>query len=558
MLRNLSVRSKLWAVALVATAGAIALAGFNLYAARASTRALTGVYETNVHRVVALQKIGAALREVRFRVAGVLLDVMPVQGSLNHVVEARKQLDDEWLTVLSAEAPPGSEEKRLMGQMRDGWIAVQSTLDKIEAAYKAKNNDQLREVLETDWANLIVSYSKPLDQLLPLEEAAGRAAYERSSGMNRPLNAASVILAGALIVLIAAVVLWVMRSINTSLAEAVDVARRVADGDLETPITARRRDEMGRLLQALAVMQSGLRRVVGDVRASALGVSAASAEIARGTADLARRTEEQASSLEETASSMEELTGTVTQNARNARQANELAAAASGVARRGGGVMGQVVETMGAIQQSSRRIGDIVGVIDSIAFQTNILALNAAVEAARAGEQGRGFAVVAAEVRTLAQRSAAAAREIKTLIADSVGKVESGGRLVGEAGKTMEELVASVERVTRIMGDIASASEEQSSGIDQVNRAISQMDQATQRNSALVEEASSATESLEGQAARLAQAVAVFRVGDAAAPAPDAPADGAPPGRDAEHASRWPAPAPLEHPRLAASEELPA
>src|SRR5262249_24782741 len=329
-----------------------------------------------------------------------------------------------------------------------------------------------------------------------------------------------------LIVLIAGVVLWVMRSIASSLGEAVEVARRVASGDLDTPITVDRHDEMGRLLQALATMQAELRRGVGDVRVSALGVSAASAEMARGTADLARRTEEQASSLEETASSMEELTGTVTQNAHNARQANELAAAASGVAQRGGDVMGQVVETMEAITGSAHKIADIVGVIDSIAFQTNILALNAAVEAARGGEQGRGFAVVAAEVRSLAQRSAGAAREIKGLIDDSVGKVESGGRLVGEAGATMAELVTSVERVTRIMADIASASEEQSSGIDQVNRAISQMDQTPQRNSALVEEASSATESLEEQAARLAEAVAVFRLGEDATPAAAEPSGG--------------------------------
>jgi methyl-accepting chemotaxis protein len=262
-------------------------------------------------------------------------------------------------------------------------------------------------------------------------------------------------------------------------------------------------------------MQAELRRVVGDVRASAIGVSTASEEIARGTEDLARRTEEQASSLEETASSMEELTGTVTQNAANARQANELVATASGVAEHGGDVMAQVVITMDAITASSHRIADIVSLIDSISFQTNILALNAAVEAARAGEQGRGFAVVAAEVRSLAQRSAGAAREIKTLIDDSMGKVESGGRLVKEAGKTMVELVLSVDRVATIMADIATASAEQSSGIEQVNRAIVQMDHATQRNSALVEEASGATRSLEDQAARLAQAVAVFHGGEA-------------------------------------------
>ena len=521
MLANLSVRSKLAAVAVVAAAGAIALAGFNLYAARASSQALKSVYESNVHTLVHLQKVGALLREVRFRAAGVLLDIMPVQGSLNHVREARKELEQDWAVVLASDSSSSDEERRLMGQMREGWSAVESTLGSIEKAYVAKDNDRLRDALETDWARVIATYSKPLDQLLPLKEAAGKAAYERTAGMNTPLNTASIALAVTLALLILGVVTWVMRSITRSLDDAVHVARQVADGDLATSINVDRRDEMGRLLQALAAMQGSLRRVVGGVRASAMGVSRASADIARGNAQLAQRTEEQASSLEETASSIEELTGTVRLNAQNAQHANELAAGASRVAERGGAVMGQVVQTMEAITASSRRIADIIGVIDGIAFQTNILALNAAVEAARAGEQGRGFAVVAAEVRSLAQRSAEAAREIKALIADSVGKVESGGRLVDEAGRTMGEIVDGVQRVTAIMAEISAASEEQSSGIEQVNRAIAQMDQATQQNASLVGEASSATRMLEQDAARLAEAVAVFRLGvDAASPSP--------------------------------------
>ena len=522
MFRHLSVKAKLAAVAIVAAVGATALAGFNLYAAQANARALKGVYESNVQTLVQLQKIGAKLREVRFRVAGVLLDLMPIQGSLNHIVETRKEIDLAWATVLASEVSADEEERRLMSELRGGWSNVQSTLARIEQAYTRKDSTQLRDILETEWAVLIVKYVKPLDQLLPLKEAAGRAAYEHSFGMNRPLNAASVGLAAALIGLILAVVVWVMRSITTSLAEAVGIARQVADGDLAAPIGADRRDEMGKLLRSLAEMQAALRRVVGDVRSSAQGVSVASSEMARGNEDLSRRTEEQASSLQEAASSMEELTSTVRQNAQNARKANELAAGASSVAARGGQMMGQVVDTMGAITQSSRKIADIIGVIDGIAFQTNILALNAAVEAARAGEQGRGFAVVASEVRSLAQRSAGAAREIKSLIDESVGKVESGGRLVGEAGQTMEEIVASIGRVTHIIADIAAASEEQSSGIEQVNRMVTQMDRTTQQNAALAEEASTATESLKGQAARLEQVVAVFRLGGQQA-APDAP-----------------------------------
>ena len=539
MLKNLSVKAKLAAIALVAVLGACGLAGFNLYAAQASSRALKGVYDANAQTLVQLQKIGASLREVRFRIAGVLLELMPIPGALNHIAEARKDLDASWKTALAVESSASEEEARLVEQMRGGWTTVQSTLDKIQQAYATKDTARLREILEGEWPAVITSFSKPLDQLLPIKEAAGRASYENSAQVNRPLNIASVALAGTLIALILAVAAWVMRSISRSLDEAVQVARQVAAGDLRSPIATDRTDEMGRLLQALAEMQRSLRRIVDDVRSSAQGVADASAAIAHGNGELSQRTEEQASSLEETASSMEELTSTVKQNAVNARQANQLAAGASSVAERGGQLMGKVVQTMGDITGSSRKIADITSVIDAIAFQTNILALNAAVEAARAGEQGRGFAVVAAEVRTLAQRSAAAAREIKTLIEASVSNVESGGKLVEDAGRTMAEIVDGVQRVTAIMADIASASEEQSSGIEQVNRAVTQMDQATQHNAALVQQSAVATGSLQAQASRLAEAVAVFRLDDAAVPEPKPQA----PAASSEPPPRKPIPA---------------
>ena len=513
MFGNLSVKVKLAVVAVVATAGAITLAGFNLYSGRVNSQALGQVYEENVHSLIQLQKIDALLREVRFRVAGVLLDVMPVEGSLIHLRNSRKELETAWGTVVAA-GSAAPDEKGFLEEMGKGWGGVQATLGKIEEAYGASNNDRLTEILETDWAVVHTSYIKPLGNLLPIKEASAKATYERSSAVNATLTGASIVLAVASTGLILVVVFWVMRSITTSLRDAVNMARQVADGDLSTTITVNRQDEMGRLLQALAEMQGSLRRVVGDVRSSVKGITTAASEIAAGNADLSARTEQQASSLEETASSMEELTSTVKQNTENARQANQLAAGASKVAVRGGQVVNQVVETMGGITSSSRKISDIIGVIDGIAFQTNILALNAAVEAARAGEQGRGFAVVASEVRSLAQRSAAAAKEIKALIEDSVGKVESGARLVDEAGRTMGEIVTSVQRVTDIMGEITAASEEQGSGIEQVNRAITQMDQVTQQNAALVGEASAAAESMKEQSARLAQAVAVFRIGD--------------------------------------------
>ena len=302
-------------------------------------------------------------------------------------------------------------------------------------------------------------------------------------------------------------------SITRPLQQAVDVAAAVAKGDLTRRIEVKSTDEAGQLLQALKGMNANLAAIVGEVRSTTDSISTAAQQIAAGNADLSQRTEEQASSLEETACSMEELTSTVKQNAENAKQANQLAASASEVAVKGGQVVGEVVHTMASISASSKKIVDIISVIDGIAFQTNILALNAAVEAARAGEQGRGFAVVAAEVRNLAQRSAAAAKEIKALIGDSVDKVDAGAKLVDEAGETMDEIVSSVKRVTDIMAEITAASNEQSAGIEQVNQAITQMDEVTQQNAALVEEAAAAAESMQEQARALKDAVSKFNLG---------------------------------------------
>jgi len=319
----------------------------------------------------------------------------------------------------------------------------------------------------------------------------------------------------------AGIAVWITRSITRPVARALEVANTVAAGDLTSRIEVTTRDETGQLLQALKTMNDSLARTVGAVRTGTDTIAVAAEQVAAGSLDLSSRTEQQAGALEETASSMEELTSTVRQNADNARQANKLAESASGVAARGGEVIHQVVGTMDEIQASSSKIGDIIGVIDGIAFQTNILALNAAVEAARAGEQGRGFAVVATEVRNLAQRSAAAAREIKELIGDSSDKVANGSRLVAQAGATMEEIVDSVRRVTDIMAEISAASLEQTAGIEQINGAVAQMDEGTQQNAALVEETAAASNAMQEQAARLAQAVAVFRI--AAGPAVEAP-----------------------------------
>jgi methyl-accepting chemotaxis protein-2 (aspartate sensor receptor) len=317
----------------------------------------------------------------------------------------------------------------------------------------------------------------------------------------------------AMVALAAGLLYWLLRRLVTRpLAEALQVVRTVATGDLTSRITVRSHDETGQLLQAMKDMNDSLARIVGEVRGGTETMAVASRQIASGNMDLSARTEQQAGSLEETASSMEVLTSTVKRNADDARQANQLAQEASGVAVRGGSVVAQVVNTMDAINQSAGKIADITSVIDGIAFQTNILALNAAVEAARAGEQGRGFAVVAAEVRNLAQRSANAAKEIKALINDSVERVGAGSQLVAEAGATMEEIVGSVGRVTTIMAGIMNATGEQSAGIEQVNAAVRQMDQVTQQNAALVEEAAAAANALQDQAAKLAKVVSVFKL----------------------------------------------
>jgi len=319
---------------------------------------------------------------------------------------------------------------------------------------------------------------------------------------------------------------FITRSIVAPLGAAVQVAERVAGGDLTSQFGATSRDEVGQLMGALGRMNASLAAIVGQVRDGTATIAQASGEIASGNQDLSARTEQQASSLEETAASMEELTSTVRQNTEHARHANSLAGEAAGVAGEGGRMVREVVGTMGRIDASSQRIVDIIGVIDGIAFQTNILALNAAVEAARAGEQGRGFAVVASEVRTLAQRSAAAAKEIKGLIDDSVAQVQEGTRQVDRAGATMDRIVDSVAQVSTIIGEIAAASEEQSAGIDQVNTAIVEMDRVTQQNAALVEEAAAAAEAMREQAGELEAVVGTFRLQQGgphlAAPAPAA------------------------------------
>ncbi|MGJ7612063.1 MULTISPECIES: methyl-accepting chemotaxis protein [unclassified Variovorax] len=404
------------------------------------------------------------------------------------------------------------EEKKLYAGVADARAVVLEVIEKINKLKAAGQSDEASTMADNQFASGLVVYEEAVAKL---------AAYQRdridvlSKGILADHESGQTLLLAlsAIALVLGALFAWRLTlGIVRPLGHAVTVAETVAAGDLSADIVVQSRDETGQLMHALREMNASLAKVVGEVRSGTETIATASGQIASGNQDLSSRTEEQASSLEETAASMEELTSTVKQNADNARQANQLAVSASEVAVKGGSVVSQVVGTMGSINASSKKIVDIIGVIDGIAFQTNILALNAAVEAARAGEQGRGFAVVASEVRSLAQRSAAAAKEIKTLIGDSVEKVEEGSKQVAEAGRTMDEIVGSVKRVTDIMGEITSASQEQTSGIEQINQAISQMDQVTQQNAALVEEASAAAQSLQEQAGSLVQAVSIFKL----------------------------------------------
>jgi methyl-accepting chemotaxis protein len=381
----------------------------------------------------------------------------------------------------------------------------------------AFNSEGAAKVISTRVDPLNQQAVVEMDKLVELQQAAAKEVMSGSVSSDNQLMVLLLVLA-AVALAIGGVFSWVItHSITVPLNQAVIVAGRVATGDLTSHVEDKSKDEIGQLFGALRQMNGSLSDIVGNVRLGTENIGVASKEISSGNADLSSRTEAQASSLEETASSMEELTSTVKQNAENARQANQLVVSASEVAVRGGEVVGQVVDTMGSIKDSSRKIVDIIGVIDGIAFQTNILALNAAVEAARAGEQGRGFAVVASEVRSLAQRSAGAAKEIKALIGDSVEKVDAGSKLVDQAGETMQEIVSSVKHVADIMNEISAASQEQSAGIEEVNRAIAQMDEMTQQNAALVEQAAAAAESMQTQAGALSQAVSVFKLlGDGA------------------------------------------
>ncbi len=396
----------------------------------------------------------------------------------------------------------------------DKRAAYNETVGKVIALIGANKTEEATTLLLGELRPAQFAYLKTLDELTDFQAELVKSSSEDADAS--VTSAATMMIAVASVVgLLGALLAWLItRSITTPLRQAVELAETVARGDLRSRIEVSSKDETGQLLSALKRMNEALINTVSTVRGNAESVATASSQIAQGNLDLSQRTEEQASNLQQTAASMEQLTATVKQNADTARQAAQLASGASGVASQGGNVVSRVVSTMEDISASSRKISDIIGTIDGIAFQTNILALNAAVEAARAGEQGRGFAVVASEVRNLAQRSAQAAKEIKGLIGASVEKVQAGTALVGDAGRTMDEIVTQVKRVSDLLSEISAAGVEQTQGIAQISDAVMQLDQVTQQNAALVEESAAAAESLSVQAGQLSQAVSFFTTAD--------------------------------------------
>ncbi|WP_395063285.1 methyl-accepting chemotaxis protein [Paraburkholderia silvatlantica] len=425
--------------------------------------------------------------------------------------------------ALRASAPFDVDAARQRDALLGAWSTLDQALQRAATALESGDTATYATLAAGDVANANTQFSASVAALRATADAAMRATLDQSGREHNWVMAmVAVGLLGAL-ALVVATHMTLRRLVTAPLKEAVEVLNQIAANDLSVHIEGGGRNEIGQLLGAMRRMQGGLSHTVRSVRSSCDAINTGAREIAAGNLDLSSRTEQQSASLEQTASSMEQLTSSVRQNAQHANAASALATGAADVAQRGGRVVEQVIETMEAISRSSGKIADITGIIDGIAFQTNILALNASVEAARAGEQGRGFAVVAGEVRMLAQRSAAAAREIKSLIDASVHDVRNGRSLVGEAGATMAEIVASVDKVSGLMKEIASATVEQSAGIEQVETAVSQMDQVTQQNAALVEQAAAAAESLEQQASQMAEAVATFRVSELADAPPVAP-----------------------------------
>ncbi|NEX60767.1 methyl-accepting chemotaxis protein [Noviherbaspirillum galbum] len=489
----------------------VVLAASNLVSRQKREAIVKAVETSNMKTALAADIKGALLETaVAMRNIGLQsdLDVMKKEEAKVKSLRAQAVQAHERLNALGLDGEEKSILERIAKLEQDIDVPFKEAIRLVGAF----NSEEAMKLISSRIDPLNQQELAEINKLVALQKQAEKSVLESSRSADARILMLSFAIGAVALVLGGGLAFVLTRGITHPLQDAVLVARKVAAGELTSQVEVTGNDEVSELLAALQDMNGSLLKIVGEVRQGTDSITIASREIASGNADLSVRTEQQANALQTTASSMGTLTDTVKQNAENARQANSLVISASDVAVRGGAVVSEVVGTMGAIKDSSRKIVDIITVIDGIAFQTNILALNAAVEAARAGEQGRGFAVVAAEVRNLAQRSASAAKEIKALISDSVEKVDAGGKLVDEAGRTMDDIVASVKHVADIMGEITAASAEQSAGIEEVNRAIARMDDMTQQNAALVEQAAAAAQSMQDQAGTLGRAVAVFKV----------------------------------------------
>ena len=509
-LHNMKIASRL-ALGFAALVAMVALmAGFGFLKVKSTNQSISTIYDDRVVPLKQLKQVAdsyaVGMVDATNKVAAGMVD--PKAG-VKLVGEATVEASTQWKAYTATSLT--EEEKRVSTQVADLMTKAQPFIAQVRAALESGDKDKVATLIKPLY-EAVDPLSSAIDSLVDIQLKEAKAENARAAlQYQQTIVLFSVVVALAMAV--GSAIAWTLiRATTVSLNQVVDIARSVASGDLTLQIDGMGKSETGMALAALKEMQSNLVDVVSTVRVGSEGVAGASSEIAQGNNDLSMRTEQQASALEETAASMEELSSTVKQNADSAQQANQLAQSASTVAIQGGAVVGQVVETMKGITESSRKISDIISVIDGIAFQTNILALNAAVEAARAGEQGRGFAVVASEVRSLAGRSADAAKEIKQLINASVERVEQGTVLVDKAGVTMTEVVNSIRRVTDIMGEISAASSEQAMGVQQVGEAVMQMDQVTQQNAALVEQMAAAASSLKALANDQVQAVSVFRL----------------------------------------------
>ncbi len=512
MLKNIAIKTRLVAIIGFLLLACLAIGVGGLASLDSVNASLKTVYEDRLVAMGQLDRVVRLANRHQLMLAKALTDDPADHAAQMNALE--KDIGDGdavWASYSATFMTP--EEKALAADFhakRNAFLSggIRPAMAAVRAADLPRATVLVHGAIDKLYAEARV----PLSALIELQLSVGKAEYLSSQEHFREFRTLSLAAIALAIALGVAVGIWLIRSITIPLRVAVTAAGEIAGGNLAHPIDVDSTNELGRLLAALKDMSTALTATVGDVRSSSDTIAIASSEIAAGNLDLSSRTEQQAASLEETASSMEELTSTVKQNADNARSATVLVTTASGHARDGGQAVGKVVETMGLIKESSRKMSDIIGVIDGIAFQTNILALNAAVEAARAGEQGRGFAVVAAEVRSLAQRSATAAKEIKALIGASVATIDSGCVSIDEAGHSMGNIVASVRQVNEIIERISVAGAEQADGIAEVNRAVGQMDAMTQQNAALVEQAAAAAESLHDQTANLSEAVAIFKV----------------------------------------------